>query len=351
MGKPSAPQAPDPYNSAAAQYKYGTQAAAYNAALNRMNTVGPTGSTQYQVTGTDPTGAPIYTQRTQLTPTEQALLNSQEQVGILGNQTALGQQGIQLQQQGLQRSLVPQGGNALSQLRQVTGQGAPQTPGLTYGIDTSNVPGLISPQTGFDYGQGTALKGELAAINPSMQQEKEQLDASLRNSGAHPGDPAYDNAMMAEDARQANAYAQAGGAAITAGTGLSNSLFNQALQGNQTAFGQAQAQSGLRNTAVSQALQNYATQAGIPLSQLQGIMQMLGTQSGQIGAGGAQSGQANVPQAIAPGTSQTSAPDIMNAMNNQYQGQLSNYNAQVAQQNSLMGDASGLLAAFMLMPK
>src|ERR1700736_5827706 len=83
MGK-SPPSAPDPYQSASAQYQYGTQAAAYNTALDRPNAVTPYGSSNYSITGHDPqTGAPIYTHTTSLNPTELATLTAQQK-GELG---------------------------------------------------------------------------------------------------------------------------------------------------------------------------------------------------------------------------------------------------------------------------
>ena len=55
MGKGSAPSAPDPYASAAAQYQYGTQAADYSKGLNATNVVTPTGSTTWSQS---PAGVP-----------------------------------------------------------------------------------------------------------------------------------------------------------------------------------------------------------------------------------------------------------------------------------------------------
>nr|WP_294525737.1 hypothetical protein [uncultured Rhodopila sp.] len=341
MSKGSAPSSPDPYQSAAAQYQYGTQAAAYNKALNSTDTVTPTGTTSYQISGYDPTtGAPMYTQTTALSAPQQQLLNTQQSL-------EQGNQGI--------------AGQVQQQLAGIAGTGAPQTPALQYGVNgtapvqtslnTSNVPG-IGPTQGYEqYGQNTALAGEEAAIMPGLQQQQEQLDSSLRNSGAHPGDPAYDNAMAAFNAQVANAQTQAAGAAITAGTGLQNTQYNEAANTNQQLFGEdlsagqfantaagqqfSQGLSGaqLNNQTTGQALQNWATQTGVPLNQLQALM------------GGT---QVNTPQGIAPAQSSTSAPDIMSAFQNQYAGQLAGYNANVASSNAALSDASSLGAAYLM---
>jgi hypothetical protein len=77
MGK-STPKAPDPYKVSAAQTQSNKETAEYNAALNRIDQSSPFGSINYTQSGTDPkTGAPLYSQNTQLTPQMQALFDSQ----------------------------------------------------------------------------------------------------------------------------------------------------------------------------------------------------------------------------------------------------------------------------------
>lgn len=72
------PETPDPYKVSAAQTQSNKDTAAYNAALNRINQSSPFGSISYSQTGTDPTtGAPIYSQSTQLSPQLQSLFDSQ----------------------------------------------------------------------------------------------------------------------------------------------------------------------------------------------------------------------------------------------------------------------------------
>lgn len=250
MGKGSAPSAPDPYASAGAQYQYGTQAAAFNAALNRVNTQGPTSSTQYSVTGNDPqTGAPIYSQSTQLSPQLQGILNTAE--------TQAGQ--------------------------------AQQTP----------LPDLGTLQDFGSQAREAAYKANTATMDPYWGQQQEQLDASLRNSGAHPGDPAYDNAMRSFETNRSSAYGQA----------------------ENQAFGQGLAAQG-------DMLSQLAQERSIPLNEIQAL------------TGGT--------QVNSPAQASTSAPDIMSAFNNQYQGQLANYNANVASGNAAMGDAAMLAAAFLM---
>lgn len=334
MSKGSAPASPDPYTTAAAQYQYGTQAADYNAALGDTNTSGPTGSTSYKVTGTDPTtGAPIRTQTTTLSAPEQQILN---------------------QSQGVQSGQLDSAGNLLDAFNTASAAGAPNIAPVKYNvdgtpiqsnIDTSNVPGIENTQDAYTYGQSTALAGEQAAQEPALQQDRAALDSSLRNSGAQPGTPAYDNAMAKLDASQTATRAQMAGAAITAGQGLQNTQYGESANTNSQIFGQQQAKqtatnaaqgqdfseklsdATLSNTAGSTDLADWAQKTGIPLNELSAIL------------GGS---QVATPSAVAPTQASTAAPDIMSAFQNQYAGALSKYNAGVSTSNAEVGDAATL---------
>ena len=342
MGKDSsAPSAPDPYTTAAAQYQYGTEAADYNAALNRVNSTTPTGSTQYTITGTDPTtGAPIYSQNTSLSAPQQKILNATQtqELGQLGSAgSALGSVNSAL---GSTPSVKPV-------------QSSVSANPVNTNLNTSNVPGIANVGSLEQQGQSTALAGEEAAIMPGMKQQQEQLDSSLRNSGAVPGDPAYDNAMASFNASMNNAQTQAAGAAITAGTGLQSTNYGESANTNSQLFGEdtsalsaenaAQGQqysqglssAQLNNTAGSQELSNWAQELGIPLSAITSLMGA----GGGVGSSGSGTGSST-----AAGAS-TSAPDIMAAFQNQYQGQLAGYNANVATDNADTGAGATLGAA------
>jgi hypothetical protein len=340
VSKGSAPAAPDPYTTAQAQYQYGTEAADYNTSLNDVNTVGPTGTTGYQITGYDPkTGAPIRTQTTTLSPTEQGILNSTEN---------------------LQQGSVNEGSNLLSQFDK-TATGVPTINPVQYAAGSTlpianqiNASGVapIADVSGLEqYGQNTALAGEEAAANPALTQNREQLDASLRNSGAQPGTPAYDNAMAALDASQTAQRTQMAGAAITAGTGLENTVYGESANTNQQEFSQAQAQQaaanaaqsqqfgesatnvGLNNSAGAQSLQDYATATGIPLNELSSIL------------GGA---QVTTPTASSAAQGSVSTPDIMSAFQNQYSGALANYNAGVQSSDTTESTVGTIAAAALI---
>jgi hypothetical protein len=337
MSKGSAPSYPDPYQTAQAQYQYGTEAGAYQAALNDVNTSGPTGSTSYAITGYDPnTGAPIRTQTTTLSPAEQNLLTGSQNVeqGQLGTAN-----------------------NFLNQVNSASGMGEPAIGPLTTGvnagtaatsINTSGVPGIenIQGSEGLEQqAQNTALAGEQAAMQPQQSAQYEQLDASLRNAGALPGSPAYETAMSQLEAQQGQQDTQAAGAAITAGTGLENTVYGEEANTNSQLFSQAQAQEAAQNSGIAQnfsqglsdaqlnnssqaqLLADYAQQVGIPLDEMSAIL-------GNT--------QVATPSAVSPGTGTVQAPNIEQDFANQYQAALAGYNSQVAQSNADVGAGVGI---------
>ncbi|MEK1931548.1 MAG: tail fiber domain-containing protein, partial [Pararhizobium sp.] len=99
IGKPKAPQAPDPAKTAAAQTGTNVTTALANAQLGNVNQYGPDGSVTYSQNGgttfTDPTSGaqyfvPQYTQTTSLSPQQQAIKNQSDaaslNLGTLANQ-------------------------------------------------------------------------------------------------------------------------------------------------------------------------------------------------------------------------------------------------------------------------
>jgi hypothetical protein len=330
MGGKSAPSAPDPYQSAQAQYQYGTQAANYNAALGDVNQVTPFGSTTWSVnpsgigatpyggsagtpalapspyqvppsgiggelrgvqgyggappgygSGTVPTGnfnandsiAPQYTETQSLSPVEQQMLSRS--------------QGLALQSQGL-------GQEAGSNVGQVLNG---------YQMPTEGQNGLFGEQA-----MQAAYGTETAAMDPYWSQQQEQLDASLRNSGATPGTPAYANAMQEFQANRSNAYSQA----------------------ENQAFGQGLSAQGQEISDVNQA-------QGGPIANFLSLVGNNPAGAASVGSAGGGGGS---------GGGSVSAPNIMQAFENQYQGQLANYNANVSSSNSDIGALGTLAAAF-----
>jgi hypothetical protein len=325
MGKSSAPSAPDPYTSAAAQYTYGTQAASYNAALNNVNTVNPMGSTSFNVTGTSPTGAPEYTESTQLNPQQQQIYNIQQ-----GNEQTTGQTAANLAGQ-VQKSLAqPLPSN-------------PNAPTLQSQINTSGVPGIVGSNDLDQYTQQqqqAAYANQMQYIQPQLQQQQEQLDNQLKESGAQPGSAAYNNAMQLfqnqAQQQQTNAYNNS----YQTGLQAQQALYGESANTNQQMFGEAATQQQADNQALAsqyglntQQLQNYIALQQTPLNEYNSLMSGVSANLPSFDLAGQSSGAS------------AAAPNIMQAMQNQYEGQLAQYNAGVSQSNSEIGDVVGLVGA------
>lgn len=197
-GKTQQPNVPDPYQTAGAQTSANQQNAAYLAALNRLNTYGPTGSDTYQNQGNDPTtGAPIYSHYTTLSPEQQALYNSN---------TA-----NQLDQSGF-------AGNALNQARD------------SYSPINTNFDQTRQQAQDALYGRNTMY------LDKQYDRDQKSLEAKLANEGATEGSEAWKNAMDQFGAQKNQAYEAArdnaiSGASAQTGQNISNaiSLQNQPL--------------------------------------------------------------------------------------------------------------------------
>lgn len=162
---PTPPAVTDPNVTANNQQALNTTAGQQSQAGSMVNQTNPYGSLTYTQTGTNANGTPMYTANQQLSAAQQGLLNTQQQ----GQQTAGTQAGSLLT--GANYGSVPAAdaiGNATS--------------GLT----------------------GQAMQQEVSYLQPYFTQQTNQLDTKLKNQGFNPGDPAYDNAMRAQQNNQGN---------------------------------------------------------------------------------------------------------------------------------------------------
>lgn len=361
MSKGSAPSAPDPWQSAAAQYQYGTEAANYTTALQRPDIVTPygsetwgqgspsgaqapsaytpppvypdgavnngrVGSSSYTPSfgfGSNPitaSGAPQYTQNISLSPAQQTLLNLQE-----GNQIG---SGVTAQE------LLPQISHNIS-------NPVANTP-VQSGIDTSGVSAIpgANDLSGFtQQAQDAAYKQQTQYLDPQFSQQQEQLDSQLRNQGAYPGTAAYDNAMKLFTNQKQQAYSNAEEQAVGQGLQEQQALYGEGANTNQQQFGQAAAEQQAANAASGQKLSQSLELNQLPLSQYETLTGGSATPApASFGLGGSGGGAGSV-----------SAPDIMGAFNNQYAGQLANYNANTASTNQDIGTAASLLAMYLMM--
>jgi hypothetical protein len=191
MGKGggSAPPPPD-YAGAARETAAGNlEAARANIAANRVNQYTPYGSLEYEVSGEDKFGNPMWKATQSLAPAQQQLLDYQ-------NKASLG-------------------------LGQLTGKG------LSYVSNMLDNPFDISklPSTGFNPSQ-TYQEAYMQRLAPQIQQGREKLEQQLANQGIQLGSEAYDRAMRNQAQRENDLLL----GATTQGFGVGQQARQSALQ-------------------------------------------------------------------------------------------------------------------------
>jgi len=190
MGKSASAPPPPDYAGAAQQTAAGNlEAARANIAANRVNQYTPYGSLEYKVSGEDPYGNPTWSATQSLSPTQQQLLDYQ-------NQSSLG-------------------------LGQLAGKGLGYVSNmLDTPFDTSQL-----PTTGFNPSQ-SYQDAYMQRLAPQIEQGQEALDVKLANAGIPVGSEAYRRAQVAQGQRVNDLLA----AATTQGFGVGQQARQQGLQ-------------------------------------------------------------------------------------------------------------------------
>lgn len=304
-GKGGSPEAPNPYTTADAQTKMNQATAAFNKSLNLNNYNNPFGSQMSRFVGEDQYGAPIYQTEISANPQLQGLLN-QQLGGISQNQGNLNTLSGYLSNIGAQsQGIASQYGALANQLNQ--GQAA----------DAQR------------QGQEAAYQAQAQYLDPQFSQQAESLSAKLAAQGLAPGSQAYNNAMLNFQNEKQRAYSNAQNQAIMTGSQL-----------------------GAQN------LQNQIAGLGAQGGLLQGQLGALGNDINSINArtGLNQLGYQNlgsiaslIPGYAGPGQSGSNAADITGAINNQYQGQLGQYNARQQSSNANTAALAGLAGTAAMM--
>jgi hypothetical protein len=189
MGKSASAPPPPDYAGAARETAAGNlDAARANIAANRVNQYTPYGSLEYQVSGEDKFGNPMWKATQSLSPVQQQLLDYQ-------NQASLG-------------------------LGQLAGKGLGYVSNmLDTPFDTSKL-----PSTGFNPSQ-SYQDAYMQRLQPQIEQGREALDVKLANQGIPVGSEAYKRAMLAQSQRENDLLA----AATTQGFGVGQQARQSAL--------------------------------------------------------------------------------------------------------------------------
>lgn len=162
----SAPKAPDPAKTAAAQAQSNKETAIAQYGLNATNQVTPYGNLTYTQIGKWEDGTPRYQATTALSPEQQKLYQQQTQLGGKLNDLAIGQT------------------DRLSGV-------------LSQPIDLSN-----------EATEGRLMELGRKRLDPLMQQRKAATETDLINRGIRPGTEAYNRAMTSVGQQENDAYNQ-----------------------------------------------------------------------------------------------------------------------------------------------
>ena len=190
MGKSASAPPPPDYTGAAKETAAGNlEAARANIAANRVNQYTPYGSLEYEVSGEDKFGNPMWKATQSLAPAQQQLLDYQ-------NKASLG-------------------------LGELTGKG------LGYVSNMLETPFDVSqlPSTGFNPSQ-TYQEAYMQRLAPQLQQGRDKLQQDLANRGIDIGSEAYDRAMMQQSQRENDLLL----GATTQGFGVGQQARQQGLQ-------------------------------------------------------------------------------------------------------------------------
>ena len=190
MGKSSSAPPPPDYAGAAKETAAGNlEAARANIAANRVNQYTPYGSLEYEVSGEDKFGNPMWKATQSLAPAQQQLLDYQ-------NKASLG-------------------------LGELTGKG------LGYVSNMLDNPFDVSqlPSTGFNPSQ-SYQDAYMQRLAPQIQQGREKLEQQLANQGIQLGSEAYDRAMRNQAQRENDLLL----GATTQGFGVGQQARQSALQ-------------------------------------------------------------------------------------------------------------------------
>jgi hypothetical protein len=263
----SAPKAPDPYATAAAQGAANRETAITQAGLNMVNQVTPNGSLTYSENGKWSDGTPRFTATSALSPTGQQLqgLNDQTQVQLA---TASRDQSQRL------GSLLgtPVNFNSATPMR------------TSFGANDFSADRQRVEQALFD------------RLQPQMDRRRDQLETQLRNQGFSRGSAGWDQGMDDYN-RETN--------------DLRLATVAQGGSEQSRLAGLDQAQAGFQNNARTQQIAEILQQRNQPINETTALMS---------GA------QVSGPNLVSTPQTGVGGVDVQGQINSNYQNQLNAYN-------------------------
>jgi hypothetical protein len=260
MGKSSPPPPPDPGIVAAAQGGENRDTAAFNSAINRVNQVGPNGSTTWTIRpGADPKNPQPgdYIQTTSYSPQQQALYDAQSRIGQ--NLAGVAESGLNRVGAGMATPFSTEGLAQYGELRGVS--------------DTSRLPQLAGGGSYAD--QTKAVQDAMyARLKPGLDTSRREAENRLLNSGIEKGTQAWNDAQQNLSRGETDAQMQsilAGSQEQSRLAGLDQASRAQQFseQGTQFQQGLAAAQFGGQQRQQQVAEEAYLRQ--LPLNELNAL--------------------------------------------------------------------------------
>ena len=291
MGKstPSAPAAPDPYATAAAQGAMNKETAETQARLNRVDEYTPYGSSVYSNTeGGD--GSSDYTRTTTLDPAQQAIVD---------------------QQTGISSQLNELAGDQITRV-----EGSLSDPYSYEGMPDAPVADAAARQQTID-----AMYNQYESrLNPQFSDAQTALETQLANQGIGVGSDAYTKAMESQGRTRNDAFQSAMNNAVTGGGAEQSRLF------------------GLQGNARERAIQEYERIRNAPLNEVSALMSGTQINNPTFSA---------IPQTGVANTDFIGAQNSSNAMlNNQYAQQMGANNAMTGGLFGLAGAGAGAYGTY-----
>jgi hypothetical protein len=327
FGSPKTVDVPD-YQSAA------RQTSASDLAANRLNQTNAYGSLNYNQTGTDQYGNPTFTQSQNLNPQLQSAISS--------NLGQLGQSFNAPQFQGQDMAAMNYFGSRLNQQ-----QYDPRSMVNTQ-FDRSQLGASSLPSYGINAGQ-TYSDAIMQRLQPAQDRQTQALDAQLANQGIMRGSKAYETAKLLQAQQQNDALTSAVTQGMDVGLRANQQQFGQNFNvaGADLAARQAMNQQGMAGNSL--AYQQQLANQGLGMqAQNQGFNQAIAEAMLPYNQAGVLKGLASPSFASYATVGPT---NYSGAMQQSYQGDLANANAQNAYNNSMMSGLFNLGGSALGAPK
>jgi hypothetical protein len=248
-----------------------TNQANAQANANHVNQYTPYGSSEWAITGKNPDGTNQYSNYQNLAPAQQQQLDQQNQ-----QNASLGQAGSNLAAQvnGQYSTPIDASGTGAINYGVTADQQADYSNNLKYssGVTQDQLNNDLQAQ------RDSVYKQQQSFLDPQWQQQQQQLQTQLANSGVVQNSDAYNQAMENFNRQREFAYGNARQQAIQAGgaeqsrlqqMGLNEANLNNSTLNNQFVNTLANAQQN--NAAQSQAMQQLFSLRNQPMNELNSL--------------------------------------------------------------------------------